>query len=48
MHTEVLSYEADGVLMQSHLYFEGEHLMADEPDLERKEQGRVYFGIWRI
>ena len=24
MHTEVLSYEADGVLMQSHLYFEGD------------------------
>jgi hypothetical protein len=24
------------------------HLMVDEPDLEWKEQGRVYFGIWRI
>ena len=23
-------------------------LMVDEPDFERKEQGRVYFGIWRI
>jgi hypothetical protein len=22
MHTEILSYEADGLLMQSHLYFE--------------------------
>ena len=22
--------------------------MVDEPDFERKEQGRVYFGIWRI
>src|SRR5260370_17632901 len=24
MHTEVLSYEADRLLMQSHLYFEGD------------------------